>query len=102
MEQIFLTVLTIIFIVESFFKIRYFAQIRNTFVNSGRATPTKRVQRIIKIENMWSWGSWIFLFLLFILPDLYTMLVICVITLIETWVVYELYNARDYVQRINK
>ncbi len=102
MEQIFLTVLTIIFIVESFFEIRYFTQIRNTFVNSGRATPTKRVQRIIKIENMWSWGSWIFLFLLFILPDLYTMLVICVITLIETWVVYELYNARDYVQRINK
>ncbi|MDM8267112.1 hypothetical protein QUW44_08140 [Limosilactobacillus pontis] len=102
MEQIFLTVLTIIFIVESFFEIRYFTQIRNTFVNSGRATPTKRVQRIIKIENMWSWVSWIFLFLLFILPDLYTMLVICVITLIETWVVYELYNARDYVQRINK
>ena len=102
MEQIFLTVLTIIFIVESFFEIRYFTQIRNTFVSSGRATPTKRVQRIIKIENMWSWVSWIFLFLLFILPDLYTMLVICVITLIETWVVYELYNARDYVQRINK
>lgn len=102
MEQIFLTVLTIIFIVESFFEIRYFTQIRNVFVNSGRVTPTKRVQRIIKIENMWSWISWIFLFLLFILPDVYTMLVICVITLIETWVVYELYNARDYVQKINK
>lgn len=102
MEQIFLTVLTIIFIVESFFEIRYFAQIRNVFVNSGRVTPTKRVQRIIKIENMWSWISWIFLFLLFILPDVYTMPVICVITLIETWVVYELYNARDYVQKINK
>ena len=102
MEQIFLTVLTIIFIVESFFEIRYFAQSRNVFVNSGRVTPTKRVQRIIEIENMWSWISWNFLFLLFILPDVYTMLVICVITLIETWVVYELYNARDYVQKINK
>jgi hypothetical protein len=27
--------------------------------------------------------------------------VICVITLVETWVVYELYNARNYVQKIN-
>lgn len=101
MEQFFLIALTAIFIIESFFEIRYFAQIRTIFVQSGRVTPTKRVQRIIKIENMWSWISWIFLFLLFVLPDFYTMLVICVITLVETWVVYELYNARNYVQKIN-
>ncbi|MEE6634824.1 hypothetical protein [Limosilactobacillus pontis] len=102
MEQVFLMTLTATFIIESFVEIRYFAQIRNIFVRSGRVTPTPRVQRIIRIENMWSWISWIFLFLLFVLPDFYTMLVICVITLIETWVVYELYNARTYAEEINK
>ena len=43
-----------------------------------------------------------FLLLLFVLPDVYTFLVICVITLIETWVVYELQNARNYADSINK
>lgn len=102
MEQFFLTTLTIIFIIESFVEIRYFAQIRNAFIKSGQTTPTKRVQRIIKIENQWSWISWIFLFLLFILPNFYTILIISVITLIETWVVYELYNARNYAQKNNQ
>lgn len=102
MNTIFLTALTAIFIIESFFEIRYFAQIRVIFQRSGRITPTKRVQRIITIENQWSWISWIFLILLFVLPTFYTMLIICVITLIETWVVYELYNAREYAQKINK
>lgn len=101
MDNLFMVILTAIFIIESFFEIRYFAQIRTIFQRSGRVTPTKRIQRIIKIENQWSWISWIFLILLFVLPNLYTMLIICVITLIETWVVYELYNARRYAEEIN-
>ncbi|UNL39931.1 hypothetical protein G8B24_01365, partial [Limosilactobacillus reuteri] len=54
------------------------------------------------IETQWSWISWIFLLLLFVLPDMYTAILICVITLIETWVVYELYNAREYAKKINE
>ncbi|WP_076461724.1 hypothetical protein [Limosilactobacillus caccae] len=102
MQTIFLTVITAIFIIESIFEVRYFAQIRTIFNNSGRTNPTKRIQRIMTIENQWSWISWIFLLLLFILPATYTAVLICLITLIETWVVYELYNARDYAQKINK
>lgn len=33
---------------------------------------------------------------------MYTAILICVITLIETWVVYELYNAREYAKKINE
>lgn len=102
MTNIFLIILTAIFIIESIFEVRYFAQIRQIFNQSGRAVPTKRIQRIITIETQWSWISWIFLILLFVLPAMYTMILICVITLIETWVVYELYNARDYAIKINK
>ncbi len=69
---------------------------------SGRIEPTKRIQRIVTIETQWSWISWIFLLLLFVLPDMYTAILICVITLIETWVVYELYNAREYAKKINE
>lgn len=102
MENLFLIALTVIFLIESFAEIRLFAEVRNIFIRSGRAQPTKRVARILKIENLWSWISWIFLLLLFVLPDVYTFLLICIITLIETWVVYELQNAKNYAQSINK
>ncbi|QDR72606.1 hypothetical protein FOD75_05685 [Limosilactobacillus reuteri] len=102
MINILLIVLTAIFIIESIFEVRYFAQIRTIFNQSGRAQPTKRIQRIIMIETQWSWISWIFLLLLFVLPNTYTAILICIITFIETWVVYELYNAREYAQKINK
>ena len=98
METAFLFTLTTIFIIESIFEVRYYAQVRTIFLRSGRAVLTKRVARIIKVENMWSWGSWILL----ILPERFTFLLICVITLIETWVVYELCSARNYAERINK
>lgn len=102
MMNILLIILTAIFIIESIFEVRYFYQIRIIFNQSGRIEPTKRVQRIVTIETQWSWISWIFLLLLFVLPDMYTAILICVITLIETWVVYELYNAREYTKKINE
>ncbi len=76
--------------------------LRKLMKNSESIEPTKRVQRIVTIETQWSWISWIFLLLLFVLPDMYTAILICVITLIETWVVYELYNAREYAKKINE
>lgn len=102
METAFLFTLTTIFIIESVFEVRYYAQVRTIFLRSGRAVPTKRVAWIIKVENMWSWGSWILLILMFILPERFTFLLICVITLIEAWVIYELRNARNYAEKINK
>lgn len=39
---------------------------------------------------------------MFILPERFTFLLICIITLIETWVIYELRNARNYAEKINK
>lgn len=94
--------LTVTFLIESFAEMRLFGEVRAIFLKSGRAQPTRRVARIIKIEGQWSWISWIFLLLLFVLPDAYTLLLICIITLIETWVVYELQNAKNYAQSINK
>ena len=79
-----LIILTAIFIIESIFEGRYFYQIRTIFNQSGRIEPTKRVQRIVTIETQWSWISWIFLLLLFVLPDVYTAILICVITLKST------------------
>lgn len=102
MMNVLLIVLTAIFIIESIFEVRYFAQIRTIFSQSGRSEPTKRVRRIVTIETQWSWISWIFLLLLFVLPNMYTAILICIITLIETLVVYELYNAREYAKKINQ
>lgn len=102
MAHIYLMVLIVIFMIESFFEVSWYAQIREIFQRSGRITPTKRIQRVIKVETQWSWFSWILLVLLFVLPQTYTFLLICIITLIETIIVYELYNAREYAKQINQ
>ena len=102
MAHIYLMVLIVIFMIESFFEVSWYAQIREIFQRSGRITPTKRIQRVIKVETQWSWFSWILLVLLLVLPQTYTFLLICIITLIETIIVYELYNAREYAKQINQ
>ena len=102
MAHIYLMVLIVIFMIESFFEVSWYAQIREIFQRSGRITPTKRIQRVIKVETQWSWFSWILLVLLFVLPQTYPFLLICIITLIETIIVYELYNAREYAKQINQ
>ena len=102
MMNVLLIVLTAIFIIESIFEVRYFAHILSIFSQSGRSEPTKRVRRFVTIETQWSWISWIFLLLLFVLPNMDTAILIFIITLIETWVVYELYNAREYAKKINQ
>lgn len=102
MTHVYLVTLIVIFMVESFFEVKWYAQIRDIFRQSGRVVPTKRIQRIIKVETQWSWFSWILLIMLFVLPETYTFLLICIITLIETIIVYELYNARNYAQQIDR
>lgn len=102
MTNLYLMILIGIFILESCFEVVWYSQIRQIFVSSRRVEPTPRIRRVIKVENLWSWGSWIFLFLLFIVPAGYNFLIICIITLIETLVVYELYNAREYAKKINQ
>lgn len=102
MVRIYLMALIAIFMFESFFEVKWYSQLRSIFQNSGRVEPTKRIQRVIKVETMWSWFSWVLLLFLFILPESYTFLVICIITLLETVIVYELYNARNYAENINK
>lgn len=47
MAHIYLMTLIIIFMIESFFEVKWFAQIRDIFQRSGRITPTKRVQRVM-------------------------------------------------------
>lgn len=94
--------LTLIFIIESFAEIRLYGAVRRALMGPGQVQPSKRVARIIKIENQWSWVSWIFLLLLFVVPAVYNFLLICIITLIETWVVYELQNAKNDIDSANR
>lgn len=51
MAHIYLMVLIVIFMIESFFEVSWYAQIREIFQRSGRITPTKRIQRVIKVET---------------------------------------------------
>lgn len=101
MMNTLLIILAAIFIIENIFGVRYFYQIRTISNQSNRIEPAKRVQRIVTIETQWSRISQIFLLLLFVLPDMYTATLICVITPIETWVVHELYNACEYAEKID-
>lgn len=50
------------------------------------------------IEQTWNWLSWVLLIALILLPNHYTILLISIITLIETMVVHELDQARYQIK----
>ncbi|WP_373841832.1 hypothetical protein [Limosilactobacillus sp.] len=99
MESFFLFGLTIIFLVESFYESRLYL----TFQMIIRRSPqilvnNHRLRRIMWIEQTWNWLSWVLLIALILLPNHYTILLISIITLIETMVVHELDQARYQIK----
>jgi hypothetical protein len=100
MEEFFLFVLSTIFLIESFFESRlYFLMLALNHQISSNSLLAKRIQRIVRVEKQWYWLSWVFLLVLIILPVRYMLLVISVITLIETIVVHEMAQVEQKVKK---
>lgn len=90
-QTILSNILVIAFIIESCLEIRLYPYLRRILIeNQGPAPLLARVRRIVRIDNFWNWASWILIILMLVAPGDWSFLVICVITLLETWVVMEM------------
>lgn len=89
MDQLFTFVFTVIFLLESFWEVRLFSQLQLLVMqNPAKATP--RLARVMRMERRWNWISWVLIILLFIANTHFTVLLVSVITLIETIIVYQM------------
>ncbi|MCH3922300.1 hypothetical protein [Limosilactobacillus sp.] len=99
MESIFLFGLTIAFLVESFYETRLYMLFQVIVQRFPQFTQNKRLTRIMRVEQTWNWLSWVLLIALILLPNHYTILLISVITLIETIIVFEMDRIRSQLNQ---
>lgn len=89
MDQLLTFVFTVIFLLESFWEVRLFSQLQQLALqNPAKLTP--KFTKTIRLERRWNWLSWILIILLFIAGTHFTVLLVSLITLIETIVVYQM------------
>lgn len=89
MNQIITFVFTIIFLFESFWEVRLFSQLQALAIQNPTKIPP-RFAKVMRLERRWNWGSWILIILLFLANSHFTILLVSIITLIETFVIYQM------------
>lgn len=90
--------LTLIFLAESFYEVRLYLFLQFVAQHHPQAASRRRLQRILRAERVWNWVSWIFILALIILPNHYSILLVSVITLIETVIVHRM---AQFKQKLN-
>ncbi|WP_076461060.1 hypothetical protein [Limosilactobacillus caccae] len=89
MDQLLTFIFTIIFLLESFWEVRLFSQLQQLAINNP-AKVTPKFTRVMQHERRWNWLSWILIILLFVANTHFTVLLVSLITLIETVVIYQM------------
>ena len=87
MESLLSFGLTLIFLAESFYEVRLYLFLQFVAQHHPQAASRRRLQRILRIERVWNWLSWLFILALIVLPAHYAIPLVSVITLIETVIV---------------
>ena len=96
--DLYATLITIIFIVESFWEFRLYAWLRG---NQDLARDPQLKQRLfstMRVESKWNWGSWLLIILLLIAPDNWVLPFGCLLVLFETLVIKRLDNLKSSMQ----
>ncbi|MBB1079953.1 hypothetical protein [Limosilactobacillus rudii] len=94
MDQTITFVFTIIFLVESFWEVRLFSQLQLLAIQNPTNVPP-RFAKVMRLERRWNWISWILIILLFLTSSHFTILLVSLITLIETYVVWRMDNIKS-------
>lgn len=93
------TLMVIDFIVESFFEARLQLYLRGLLANDEAPAELEgRIRRIVRIDNRWSWGSWLLIIFMFVAPGNWSFLAVCIITLLETIVVMEMDHLKTKIK----
>lgn len=94
MDQIITFTFTIIFLLESFWEVRLFSQLQALAVQNPANVPANFV-RVIRLERRWNWVSWLLILILLLVSNNLTILLVSLITLIETYVVWRMDNLKS-------
>lgn len=100
MNQTITFVFTIIFLLESFWEVRLFSQLQALAIQSPTKIPP-RFGKVMRLERRWNWFSWILIILLFVVNSRLTILLVSLITLIETYVVWRMDNMKSRMSNEN-
>lgn len=88
MNGVFITVMTLVFIVESFWEYRLFVQLSAVLPAPGEINPNddeqRHVQRVLVMDRRWNWLSWILIIGILVVPTDQAMPFTCFLVLLET------------------
>lgn len=90
MSSIFVTVITIIFIGESFWEFRLFSFLTNKSTDIINSDERQQLANSLKLDRRWNWLSWILILAIFIAPSQYYLPLVCLLCLLETFMVMRL------------
>lgn len=90
MESLLSFGLTLIFLAESFYEVRLYLFLQFVAQHHPQAASRRRLQRILRLERIWNWVSWVFILALIILPNHYSILLVSIITMTETLIVRQM------------
>ena len=90
MESLLSFGLTLIFLAESFYEVRLYLFLQFVAKHHPQAASRRRLQRILRLERIWNWVSWVFILALIILPNHYSILLVSIITMTETIIVRQM------------
>ncbi|HJA27345.1 MAG TPA: hypothetical protein H9720_03290 [Candidatus Limosilactobacillus intestinigallinarum] len=90
MESLLSFGLTLIFLAESFYEVRLYLFLQFVAQHHPQAASRRRLQRILRLERIWNWVSWVFILALIILPNHYSILLVSIITMTETIIVRQM------------
>lgn len=96
MTTLFTTIMTIVFIVESFIEFRLFTFLsQNQGSINANSNELEQFKKAVRLDRQWNWLSWILIIIIFITPSSDYLPLICLLCLLETLMVMRLQRIRD-------
>lgn len=90
MSTIFVTIITVIFIFESFWEYRLFSFLSQKANEIQNNNEHQQLMKALKLDRRWNWGSWILIFVIFITPSTLYLPLVSLLCLFETLMIMRL------------
>ena len=99
MNSLLLLGLTITFLVESLYEMYQYLSLKFIAQHAPHFDNHHHLPRILQIEQAWNWLSWLLFLLFIILSQRYSILLISILTTIETVMVFRVSYFRHHITR---
>lgn len=90
MSTLFVTLITIIFIGESFWEFRLFSFLTNQSSEIRDSNEREQLIKALRLDRRWNWASWILILVIFITPSASYLPLVSLLCLLETLMVMRL------------